>query len=120
MYAIGVFLVCLLTHFLTCTTSPQIANKHQIANEFLEHETILHRQPSIDQICCGLDSLGFLSLVKLFPDKFKSIFSYQAEKLTPLRVIAMLKFETDCVAAKLMVDVLKRATPEGMCYFNLT
>lgn len=85
------------------------------------HEAILRRQPSIDQISDGLDSLGLLSLVRLLPDNFKGIFTYQPASLSSQLVISMLKFvnEEDFykAPARAFLEVLKKATPDSkLCW----
>jgi hypothetical protein len=51
----------------------QVTNKHQIGTEFLTHEAIIRRQPVIDQICSGLESLGFLDLLRISPVTFEGV-----------------------------------------------
>lgn len=91
-----------------------------MAHEFLSHEALLRRQPSIDQLCAGLESLGMLNLIRCMPETFKGVFTFQPGFMTAEKVVSMLKFpgskEVEVTAAKFLVDVLNQATDEGRYY----
>ena len=96
----------------------QVVSKHQIAMEFLTHEAIIRRQPVIDQICGGLESLGFLDLLRISPVTFERAFTCDQGPATADKVIPLLTFgdtatEAESKAAKLLEDILREASSEG-------
>lgn len=58
-----------------------------------------------------------LALMKLLPQMFEGVFTYQPQTLSPAKVIEMLQFNAAYPAAgPCLVEVLKQATDEGMLY----
>ncbi len=96
----------------------QVATKHSIAQEFLVHEALLRRQPSIDQLCTGLQSLGLLDVMKRLPTSFEPLFVYHEGGLTAEKLVRYLRFpcelsEEEKATSEMVKRFLSEATEEG-------
>ena len=57
----------------------QFSNKDALLQDFILHDTLLRNKSALEQFAAGLQSVGILRLIRLFPQKFEDIFTHKGD-----------------------------------------
>ena len=92
-----------------------------IAQDFLTHEAITRRLPVIDQFCSGLESLGFLDMIRQLPSVFEPLFIHTKADITPEGILDLIQFldvmdSGEDFCAELVKRFVSDASKEGEVY----
>jgi len=59
------------------------------------HDALLRGKSALDQLASGLEAVHVLQLIKLFPEEFEGLLTYQSPtRLTPAYMLELLQFPT--------------------------
>lgn len=90
--------------------------------DFILHDALIRGKSALDQVVMGLELVGLLNLIRLFPQEFEPLFTYQSrENVTAAYILEMLRFpermdEKQARTANLMKDFVNSCSPEGNWY----
>ena len=71
----------------------QFENKDALAQDFILHDALLRGKSALDQIAHGMADVGVLSLIRLFPVEFESLFTYQSDEVvTAAEILNLIRF----------------------------
>ena len=94
----------------------QYNNKEAVAQEFIPYDAITKRAAVLGQLAVGLSTLGFLDLMKQFPQGFVTCLTASNDELTSQKFLSLLEFPAnECVAvAQMLRQFVRTCTQEGM------
>jgi len=88
----------------------QFANKEAVVQDIILHDSISKRASAFFQLSSGLSTLGFLDLVKCFPNTFEKYFVHnKSDVLTPEMIKEALLFPSEsCEAESRVIAMLHK------------
>jgi len=97
----------------------QFSNKDALIQDFILHDTLLKSKSALEQLAAGLQSVGILRYIRLFPQKFEDIFTHKGDtELSASSVMGIFRFpECPNVTVKRVMEMLEKfireSCPEG-------
>ena len=92
-----------------------MSNKDLILQEIFSYEAIFRISKMLDQLAEGLQTLGMLKMMRLFPQKFIQLFTYK--QLSPVDVVECLcctpQLPGEEIAIKHLKKFLMTSSEEG-------
>ncbi len=98
-----------------------MSTRHSITQDIILHETVMKRKVVLDQLAQGLECLGVLQLIRLFPEVFEPMFvaRHDLDCESVLGVITTKPREElsdkEKTAWEHLQQFIKECSCEGMC-----
>jgi hypothetical protein len=99
---------------------PCLSTKDALAQDFILHDALLRGKSALDQIAQGMIDVGVLSLIRLFPVEFETLFTHQYEDVTAAVLLDLMRFpesmnEKEVVTAAWLAEFIKTSDTEELC-----
>ena len=100
----------------------QLSNREVIVEEIPLYESVGRIAKVLDQLTEGLKTLGFLRVMRAFPDIFAALFT-SSTTASPYDVLDCLKIpnnlsEDDIITISCLQKFIRQATKEGILILN--